>query len=115
MALPGREPEACSGPPPQWNRIVQPRAEPCASKPSKENMKYSREVVMRRGRRKEEMENWKRVLIAGSSGLRVMWFLKRRRAGGFIFGGVALAALASDYPEDFMTLRANLPPFPEPG
>src|SRR6266446_7866097 len=107
MALPGREPETCSGPPPQWNRIVQPRAEPCASKPSRENIKYSREVVMRRGRRKEEMENWKRVLIAGSTGLSVMCFLKRRRAGGFIFGGVALDPLAPKYAEDFIKTRAN--------
>jgi hypothetical protein len=80
-----------------------------------ENMKYSREVVMRRGRRKEEMENWKRVLIAGSTGLSVMCFLKRRRAGGFIFGGVALAALASEYPEDFREIRANLPLYLERG
>jgi hypothetical protein len=71
-------------------------------------MKYSREVMMRRSRRKE-MENWKRVLIAGSSGLSVVCFLKRRRAGGFIFGGVALAALASEYPEEFREIRASLP------
>jgi len=70
---------------------------------------------MRRGRRKEEMENWKRVLIAGSTGLSVMCFLKRRSAGGFIFGGVALAALASEYPEDFREIRANLPLYLERG
>jgi len=61
------------------------------------------------------MENWKRVLIAGSTGLSVMCFLKRRRAGGFIFGGVALAALASEYPEDFREIRANLPLYLERG
>jgi hypothetical protein len=59
------------------------------------------------------MENWKRVLIAGSTGLSVMCFLKRRRAGGFIFGGVA--ALASEYPEDFREIRANLPLYLERG
>jgi hypothetical protein len=55
------------------------------------------------------MENWKRLLIAGSTGLSVMCFLKRRRSGGFIFGGVALAALASEYPEEFREIRASLP------
>jgi len=41
--------------------------------------------------------------------------VKRRRAGGFIFGGVALAALASEYPEDFREIRANLPLYLERG
>jgi hypothetical protein len=77
-------------------------------------MKYSRDMMVRRVRRKE-MENWKRVLIAGSTGLSVMCFLKRRRAGGFIFGGVALAALASEYPEEFREIRANLPQYLERG
>jgi hypothetical protein len=69
---------------------------------------------MRRGRRKE-MENWKRVLIAGSAGLSVMCFLKRRRAGGLIFGGVALATLASEYPEKFAEIRARLPEYMQRG
>jgi len=77
-------------------------------------MKYSRESMVKRVRRKE-MENWKRALIAGSTGLSVMCFLKRRRAGGFIFGGVALAALASEYPEEFKEIRANLPQYLERG
>jgi len=73
-------------------------------------MQYSREIMLRRGRRKE-MENWKRVLIAGSTGLSVLCFLKRRRAGGFFLGGVALAALASEYPEKFKEIRASLPQY----
>lgn len=55
------------------------------------------------------MENWKKLLIAGSAGLSVMCFLKRRRATGFFFGGVALAALASEYPEQFREIRSSLP------
>jgi len=55
------------------------------------------------------MENWKRLLIAGSTGLSVMCFLKRRSGGGFLFGGVALAALASEYPEKFREIRGSLP------
>jgi hypothetical protein len=61
------------------------------------------------------MENWKRVLIAGSTGLSVMFFLRRRRTGGYLFGGVALAALASEYPEEFAEMRANLPQYLERG
>jgi hypothetical protein len=57
------------------------------------------------------MENWKRVLIAGSTGLSVMCFLKRRRAGGFLLGGIALAALASEYPEKFAEIRTQLPEY----
>lgn len=55
------------------------------------------------------MENWKKLLIAGSAGLSVMCFLKRRRGTGFLFGGVALAALASEYPEQFREIRSSLP------
>jgi hypothetical protein len=61
------------------------------------------------------MENWKRVLIAGSAGLSVMYFLRRRRAGGVIFGGVALATLASEYPEEFADIRAHLPEYLQRG
>lgn len=57
------------------------------------------------------MENWKKLLIAGSAGLSTLCFLKRRRAGGFIFGGVALAGLASEYPEKFREIRAGLPQY----
>jgi hypothetical protein len=70
--------------------------------------------MVRRGQR-TELENWKRVLIAGSTGLSVMCFLKRRRAGGFIFGGVALAALASEYPEKVAEIRARLPEYLQRG
>lgn len=55
------------------------------------------------------MENWKKLLIAGSAGLSVMCFLKRHRSTGFFFGGVALAALASEYPEQFREIRSSLP------
>lgn len=55
------------------------------------------------------MDNWKKLLIAGSTGLSAMFFLKQRRASGFFFGGVALAALASEYPEEFAEIRASLP------
>ncbi len=60
------------------------------------------------------MENWKRALFAGSAGLSVICLLKGNRTGGLIFGGVALATLASEYPEKFapgcqITLNAAQP------
>ncbi len=73
-------------------------------------MKYSRDIMARRVRR-NEMETWKQVLIAGSAGLSVMCFLKRRRAAGFLLGGVALAALASEHAEKYAEIRNRLPEY----
>ena len=61
------------------------------------------------------MENWKRALIAGSTGLSVIFLLKGNRTGGLAFGGVALATLASEYPERFAEIRAKLPNYVERG
>jgi hypothetical protein len=70
--------------------------------------------MVRRHQRKE-MENWKRALLAGSVGLSVICLLKGNRTGGLIFGGVALATLASEYPEKFAEIRAKLPDYIERG
>lgn len=59
------------------------------------------------------METWKRVVIAGSTGLSVACFWKRRRAGGWFFAGVTLAALASEYPDKFGEIRARVPEYME--
>ena len=61
------------------------------------------------------MENWKRVLVAGSTGLSVIFLLKGNRTGGLIFGGAALATLASEYPETFAEIRTKLPNYVERG
>jgi hypothetical protein len=61
------------------------------------------------------MENWKRTLLAGSAGLSVVLLLKGSRTGALIFGGVALAALASEYPEKFDEIRRKLPDYAERG
>ena len=61
------------------------------------------------------MGDWKRGLIAGSAALSVICFFKRRPVGGLIFGGVALATLASEYPEKFAEIRARLPEYVERG
>jgi hypothetical protein len=65
--------------------------------------------------RSKEMENWKRGLLAGSAGLSVVCLLKGSRTGALLFGGVALAALASEYPEEFRRIRSKLPDYLERG
>jgi hypothetical protein len=55
------------------------------------------------------MENWKRALVAGAAGASVVMFLRRRNTAGLLLGGVALTALASEYPEKFADFRENLP------
>ena len=55
------------------------------------------------------MENWKRGLLAGSAGLSMIFLLKGSKTGAMLFGGVALAALASEYPDQFEKVRRSLP------
>jgi len=61
------------------------------------------------------MENWKKAVLAGSAGVAAILLLKGNRTGGFIFGGVALAALASEYPETFAEIRDKLPHYIDRG
>lgn len=61
------------------------------------------------------MENWKRGLLAGSAGLGMIFLLKGSKTGAMLFGGVALAALASEYPEEFRKIRSKLPDYLERG
>jgi hypothetical protein len=61
------------------------------------------------------MENWKKAVLAGSAGAAAILLLKGNRTGGFIFGGVALAALASEYPETFAEIREKLPRYIDRG
>jgi hypothetical protein len=58
---------------------------------------------------RQEMENWKRALIACSAALSAICFVKGRRGGGLLFAGVSLATLASQYPEKFRAIRAEMP------
>jgi len=55
------------------------------------------------------MESWKKAVLAGSGGLAALFLLRGKRAGFLIFGGVALATVASEYPETFAEIRRNLP------
>jgi len=61
------------------------------------------------------MENWKRALLAGSAGASVILLLKGKRASGILFGGISLATLASEYPDQFAEFRENLPDYVERG
>ena len=61
------------------------------------------------------MENWKRGLLAGSAGLGAVCLLKGSRTGALLFGGIALAALASEYPDEFRRIRSKLPDYLERG
>lgn len=61
------------------------------------------------------MENWKRAVIAGSIGAGVLFFLKKKRHAGFLFSGVGLAVLASEYPEQFRDVRRNLHKYVDQG
>jgi hypothetical protein len=55
------------------------------------------------------MENWKRTVLASSAGLAVILLLKKKHAAGLISAGVALATLASEYPDEFARIRSRLP------
>jgi hypothetical protein len=61
------------------------------------------------------MENWKKAVVTGSGALATILLIRGNRAAAFILGGVALAALASEYPETFARIRKDLPGYIERG
>ena len=61
------------------------------------------------------MENWKKAVLAGSTGLAAIFMMKGNRTGVFLFGGVALATLASEYPEKVAEVRRRLPQYIDRG
>ena len=61
------------------------------------------------------MENWKRAVIGGSAAASVILLLKGKGVAGVLAGGVALAVLASEYPDTFEQLRDDLPRYVERG
>jgi hypothetical protein len=61
------------------------------------------------------MENWKRVVVAGSVGAAAVMFAKGKTGAGVILAGVSLATLASEYPEKFAEIRDRIPEFVERG
>ncbi len=61
------------------------------------------------------MENWKRAVIAGSVGVATMLLLKGKRPAAVLVGGVGLAVLASEYPDQFGKIREELPSYVRQG
>jgi hypothetical protein len=63
----------------------------------------------------DEMETWKRAVIAGSAGAATMLLIKGRRPAAVLAGSVGLAVLASEYPEHFARIREELPSYVRQG
>ena len=61
------------------------------------------------------MENWKRAVIAGTAGTAAVLVLKGRRPAAVLVGSVGLAVLASEYPEQFVRIREELPSYVRQG
>ena len=61
------------------------------------------------------MENWKREVIAGSLGASTLLLLKGKRPAAVLVGGVGLAVLASEYPDQFAKIREELPSYVRQG
>jgi len=61
------------------------------------------------------MENWKRAVIVGSVGTAAMLLLKGKRPAAVLVGGVGLAVLASEYPNQFDAIREELPSYVRQG
>src|ERR1700678_1969406 len=57
------------------------------------------------------MDGWKRAVVAGSVGVATVLFLKKKYPAGVLAGGVALAVLASEFPEKFEKVRRSLPDY----
>src|SRR4029077_15688212 len=63
----------------------------------------------------DNMENWKRAVIAGSAGTAALLVIKGRRPAAVLVGSVGLAVLASEYPDQFVRIREELPSYVRQG
>ena len=61
------------------------------------------------------MENWKRAVIAGSAAVAAMLALRGRRPAAVLVGSLGLAVLASEYPDQFVRIREELPSYVRQG
>lgn len=59
------------------------------------------------------MEDWKKAVLAGSAVVSVILLLKGKRTAGLVVGGVGLATLAAEYPDEFAKFRRRLPDYVE--
>jgi hypothetical protein len=60
---------------------------------------------------REEMDSWKKAVVAGAVGAATVLFLKKRYPAGVLASGVALAVLAAEYPDKFEKVRRSLPEY----
>jgi hypothetical protein len=61
------------------------------------------------------MDGWKKAVVVGSVGASAILFLKKKWPAGVLTGGVALAVLASEYPEKFESVQNVLPEYFQKG
>jgi len=59
----------------------------------------------------DNMDGWKKAVVAGSIGAATVLFLKKRFPAGVLATGVGLAVLAAEYPEKFERVRRSLPDY----
>ncbi len=59
------------------------------------------------------MDNTKKALIYGSFGVGIALLLRGHRTAAMTLGGVALATLATEYPDQFESLWRDTPEFIE--
>jgi hypothetical protein len=57
------------------------------------------------------MEAWKKAVVVGSLGTSTVLFLRKKWPAGVLTAGVALAVLASEYPEKFEGVQKSLPEY----
>jgi hypothetical protein len=63
----------------------------------------------------DDMENWKRAVIAGTAATAAMLALRGRRPAAVLVGSLGLAVLASEYPEHFARIREEMPSYVRQG
>jgi hypothetical protein len=61
------------------------------------------------------MEAWKKAVVAGSVGTSAVLLMRKKWPAGVLSAGVALAVLASEYPEKFEDLQKSLPRYFQSG
>lgn len=61
------------------------------------------------------MENWKKAVIAASAAAATVMVVKGKHSTGLLLAGVSVAALASEYPQEFARFRRRLPDYVEQG
>ena len=66
-------------------------------------------------RRGNDMDGWKKAVVAGSIGAATVLFMKKKYPAGVLATGVGLAVLAAEYPEKFETVRRSLPEYYDRG